>query len=418
MTSPIGRPARQVFSGWRIVGLATLTGALTGPGQTIGVSVFIDHFIADLGATRSQVSTAYLVGTMSAATLLPFVGRSIDRVGVRRAMTLIGAAFAVALTAMAGVRGLVSLTIGFVGIRLLGQGALTLASTVAVTHWFERRRGAVLGVFNTGVAVLMSLVPVGLSGLIAVVDWRRTWLIAAAVVAVTVVPIARFGMIDRPADVGQRPDGDDVQVAATPRVGSSVSRSQAVRTYRFWVLAFSMGAVSMLVTALNFHQISLLGDAGLSVTEAAAMFLPQTIGAAVAGVLFGYLADRLSGRLLIIGAMAVLATALLLAADLSTGWMIGLYAVLLGAAGGGSRSVGSTLLPRWFGLGHIGAIHGVATLIGVAASSLGPVALSLARDNRGGYGPAAVAFIAIPMVAALAATGLGRMATGSDAGTS
>ena len=56
------------FFGWRIVGLASITGAMTGPGQTIGVSVFIDHFIGDLGVSRSEVSTTYLIGTLASST--------------------------------------------------------------------------------------------------------------------------------------------------------------------------------------------------------------------------------------------------------------------------------------------------------------------------------------------------------------
>ena len=32
---------------------------LTGPGQTIGVSVFIDSFVEDLSLTRTEVSTVY-----------------------------------------------------------------------------------------------------------------------------------------------------------------------------------------------------------------------------------------------------------------------------------------------------------------------------------------------------------------------
>ena len=59
--------------GYGILGLATITSVLTGPGQTIGVSVFIDHFVTDLGLSRSQVSTAYLIGTLSGAALLPRV---------------------------------------------------------------------------------------------------------------------------------------------------------------------------------------------------------------------------------------------------------------------------------------------------------------------------------------------------------
>ena len=37
----------------------------------------------------------------------------------------------------------------------------------------------------------------------------------------------------------------------------------------------------MLVTALNFHQIALLGESGFTETEAAIMFLPQVLGSSV-----------------------------------------------------------------------------------------------------------------------------------------
>ena len=44
---------------------AVLAAGLTGPGQTIGVSVFIDHFVEDLALSRPLVSTAYLIGTLT-----------------------------------------------------------------------------------------------------------------------------------------------------------------------------------------------------------------------------------------------------------------------------------------------------------------------------------------------------------------
>jgi len=404
-TNRLEPSARKAFAGWRILGLTIITGAMTGPGQTIGVSVFVDHFIADLGLTRSEVSTAYLIGTTLAALGLPLVGQRIDRYGSRRAMTIIGSAFGVALVAMAGVQGFVTLAIGFVAIRLLGQGSLTLVSTVAVTHWFERRRGTVLGVFSTGISVLMALVPVGLSVAIEAFDWRIGWIVAAVAVWLVVVPIARFGIIDTPATVGQQPDGielssDDAETVATR---AAHTRGEALRTGKFWILVAASASVGMLSTALNFHQISLLGDAGLTPTEAAVMFLPQTIGAAVAGLLFGYLADRLTGRSLIPMAMALLATSLLLASALTPGPVIVLYAVSLGAAGGASRSVGATLMPRWFGTRHIGAIQGAATFMMVASTALGPVAFSLARDVAGNYDAAARWFALIPAAAGVAA---------------
>lgn len=394
------------FYGWRILGLAIITGGLTGPGQTIGVSVFVDQFISDLGMSRSEVSTAYLIGTLIAALGLPLIGRRVDRVGVRRAMTVIGVAFGVALVGMAGVQGFVTLAIGFVAIRLLGQGSLMLVSTVAVTLWFEKRRGTVLGIFTTGTAIVMALVPVGLSLVIEGYGWRVAWLTSAVMIWLVVVPIARFGMIDRPSDIGQVPDGPNPKKMKPSKEQTRVSatRTEALRTKRFWSLLAASATVGMLVTALNFHQISLLADAGLTATEAAVMFLPQVIGAAAAGLLFGYLSDRLTGRELIPMAMGLLIISLVLAASLTPGVAVVLYAVSLGAAGGAIRSVSATLLPRWFGVRHIGEIQGTASFIDVASTAVGPVVFALARDATGGYGGAATWFIIMPLLAGIVAT--------------
>lgn len=408
---------RRSFYGWRILTLAIITGGLTGPGQTIGVSVFVDEFIGDLGMTRSGVSTAYLIGTLVAALGLPRIGSQIDRVGVRRAMTAIGIGFGFALIGMAGVQGFITLVVGFFAIRLFGQGALMMVSTVSVTLWFQKRRGTALGILATGTAVVMAIVPVLLSLAISNWGWRTAWLATAVVIWVVVVPIARRGMIDRPSDVGQTPDGPHpVKIEASKeQVATSSTRSEAIRTKRFWVLLAASATVGMLSTALNFHQISLLTDAGLTTTEAALMFLPQVVGASAAGLLFGFLSDRLTGRWLIPMTMALLLVSLVMAGNLTPGVTIVLYAVSLGAAGGATRSVTATLLPRWFGVGHIGEIQGVAGFINVSSTALGPVAFALARSATGGYGGAALWFALMPLVAGLAATTVRPITSNADA---
>ena len=77
--------------------------------------------------------------------------------------------------------------------------------------------------------------------------------------------------------------------------------------------------------------------------------------------------------------------------------------MVLGAAAGSQWPLVSTILPRWYGLGHIGSIQGISSLLTVAASAAGPVALSLASDSIGGYGPGAWVLLAIPLVIGVAA---------------
>jgi hypothetical protein len=80
--------------------LAAFALGMSGPGQTAGVSVFVDPMMTSLDLTRSQVSTAYLVGTLGGALAMPRVGRLIDDRGARLTMAIVGGAFGTVLAAM------------------------------------------------------------------------------------------------------------------------------------------------------------------------------------------------------------------------------------------------------------------------------------------------------------------------------
>ncbi len=391
---------RRPRRGWLVLGCAILTAGLTGPGQTIGVSVFIDHLVDDLSLSRSQVSAAYLVGTLAGASMLPTVGKLIDRYGVRIAQVVIGLLFGVALVNMSLVNGLVWLAIGFGGIRFLGQGSLSLVSTVTVQIRFDRSRGLAVGIFTTATAGLMAMVPVVLSVVINAWGWRVAWVVAAVAVVVLVVPIAWFGLRDLPR-------GRSAGRGTTPSAGS-YDRAGAVRTASFWMLVAVTGAAGMMSTALNFHQIDLLGDAGLSETAAAALFIPQVVGSSVAGLTIGYVGDRLGTRFLPAISMGLLLGAQLLAAVAAPGVIVIVYAVVLGAAGGSVRTAATTLQPQWFGIGHLGSIQGALTLFGVGASAVGPVVLTLAEEATGSYPPALVVLGLVPLGALLFALGPNR----------
>ena len=175
-TSLIPAPHKG-FYGWRMVVFAAIVLAMTGPGQTYGVSVFVNPMIEDLGISRTQMSTAYLIGTLIGALALPWIGQAIDRFGVRRTMAIIGATFGAMLIAMSLVANIVGLTAGFVGIRMMGQGAMNLTATTAVALWFTRKRGFAMGIVAAAGGVGMTLIPLATEGLIADLGWRNVWII-------------------------------------------------------------------------------------------------------------------------------------------------------------------------------------------------------------------------------------------------
>ncbi|WP_460444206.1 MFS transporter, partial [Amycolatopsis cihanbeyliensis] len=113
----------------RVVAAASVALALTAPGQTAAVSVFVDPLIRDLGVSRSAVSTAYLIGSLTGAFVMPVLGRLIDRYGPRRVMATIALCFGAVLMVSTAASEITGLTAAFIGIRVGGQGALNLVAT-------------------------------------------------------------------------------------------------------------------------------------------------------------------------------------------------------------------------------------------------------------------------------------------------
>lgn len=390
------------FYGWRIVVFAAIALALTGPGQTYGVSVFVDPMIEDLGISRTQMTTAYLIGTLVGALALPWIGQAIDRFGVRRTMAIIGALFGGLLIGMSLVSNIVGLTAGFIGIRMMGQGALNLTATTAVALWFTRKRGLAMGIVAAAGGVGMTLIPLLSERLIVDIGWRNTWLVEGLAVWVIVLPIALLGIRNRPSDVGQHVDGDSAADAPPAEVWG-VTRKEALRSSFFWLVTVAVATISTITTAVVFHQIDLLGSRGLTPTEAAANFLPQTVATLIATLGIGALADRVSPRIVLITSMAMMAGGLLLATAVTPGLLAIAFGMLIGAAGGAMRVVEATELPRYFGTLHIGAIRGVVTSVGIAGAAVGPVLFSLGHDVTGNYTAVLLASVALPVLVAFGA---------------
>jgi MFS family permease len=386
-------------SPWVVLSAAVSLQALTGPGQTVGVSVFVDHLVADLELSRSVVSAAYLVGTLAGGASMPAAGRLIDRRGLRWAATWFGAAFGGMLVAMGGVTGFITLLIGFAGTRALGQGALTLTASTTVAVWFERRRGVAMGVMTAVGGALMALVPVAAAASITAVGWRTTWVLLGLVVWVLILPVARLGIADPrlPVAVDDAVDSD-----VEPQAESS-STAQVLRDPMFWVMTAAVSLAALIGTGLMFHHIALLSGRGLTTTEAAANFVPQTVAGAFAALGAGRLADRLSGRVTLPAAMALLAAAPLAAQVARPGITAVVYAVLLGAAATSMRTIEATLVPRWYGTASIGEIRGIVLAATVAASAVGPLALAVVHDALDTYTPVLWAFTVAPGLLALAA---------------
>lgn len=391
---------------WVVLAVALVTTAMTLPGQTAGVSVFLDAIVADLGASRSTVSLLYMLGTLTGSAALPFVGRFIDARGPRVAVTAIALGFALACAFMSQVGGLAMLAVAFVAIRGLGQGSLSLVSVHEVNLWFVKRRGLAVGIAGLGMSVATAFVPPLLEQLQQAVGWRTAYLTLAAVVATVALPLGVTFFRDRPERYGRLPDGGWTSPATPPAPTKVEEPSWTAREARgtaaFWSVCLASMSVAAWTTGLIFHHYDLLAARGLDRAAASVTFVPLGLVAAAANLAVGALLDRVAPRFVIATMMVGQAAAALLcvAVTADSTW---LYGAVLGATMGANGAVSGTVYAQYFGRRHLGAIKGFASTMTVAGSALGPLVLAVGNDLFAGYAVILAIVAIVPLAQAVVA---------------
>jgi MFS transporter, OFA family, oxalate/formate antiporter len=393
------------FFGWVILGTATLGVMMTAPGQTFGVSAFLDQIIADLGMSRSTVSLLYSLGTLAGAGAMPFVGRWIDLYGPRAAVTVIAALFALACIGMSRVSGPVTLLLGFLAIRCLGQGALGLVSIHTVNLWFVRRRGLAVGMLGVGMAATNAVLPLFINFLIAEFGWRTAYALLGLLVAGTILPAGYAFFRDRPERFGLRPDG---RASADDAAGERAAEedwtlAEARRSPMFWLLIGGGVLPSALGTGLIFHHFSIMEQNGLDRLAAATVFVPMAGVAAAAHFCSGMLLDRLQPRMIMSAALLLLAIVLVASTRVTSGAGAWLYGGGLGLMQGMQGALAGMVWAYYFGRRHHGAIKGFAFMVLVGGSALGPLPFAWGMEAVGHYGPVLTASALLPLIVAIVA---------------
>lgn len=385
------------YYGWLIWVFSTLGVLCSIPGQTMGMAVFTDHLIEALHLSRTQLSMAYLVGTVASSLFLTRAGRWYDQLGGRVTVSLASGGLAVmilfisvtdSLAASFGGSALISfilITLGYFGVRFLGQGVLTSSSINVLLVWFEQRRGLMSSARGVFVSFGFSIAPLALAGLIALGGWHEA-LWSLAIICLVFAGLAFIFLRDNPESCGVLVDGhthEDQVPAANNQ--PSATLAQARRTPIFWLATLSLGMHSMLGTAVTFHVVSVFAEAGRSQTEAFAYFLPTAIFATVTNLMCGWLADNRSLKLFMIIMLSGFVIAAMGLLNLQHDWGYAALVVGFGVGGGIWSLVSNLVFIRNFGPLHLGEITGLCSSIMVFASAIGPALFSLGFDYFGSY---------------------------------
>ena len=300
----IERISKRIYYGWLIVAASGGT-EFANAASAIGIlTIFVNPFTEEFGWSRTEISAVTSLGAILGASMAPFSGRLVDRIGSRWVLTLGGALVALACVYLASIHTLLGFYVGFTIVRISDQGLIKIGAAPTVGKWFQRYRGrAIALVFFSGSAGIMVMAPV-VQLAISAWGWRAAWLLLAAVMAVLGV-VPSFALIRRqPEDHGLVLDGSPGSVAADT---SAVNRDenanrwtlrQVVATPSFWRILVALFLASTAGSGVTLHLVPHLTQQGLSVGKAVGVISVMSTASAAGILVLGFLAERLPPRLL------------------------------------------------------------------------------------------------------------------------
>jgi OFA family oxalate/formate antiporter-like MFS transporter len=370
------------FYGWLMLPVAMLAFMATSPGQTFGVSIFNNSFREAIGLSHSQLTGAYMAGTLLASLPQSYIGAIMDRFGIRRTMTIVVFLFGSVCILASQVSSLLTLFLVFLFLRMLGQGALSLMSINTLAMWFDVRLGTVSGIMSAGMAGAVAIAPALILWLINTFAWRWAYAILGFGVWILILPLLLFVYRNRPEDIGQHSDGIAPGVDRKNDVSTQYQYMlrEALRTRAYWILTATFAIWAMIATGITFNIVPLLETRGLTATDAAATFTTTAIALAIFQFTGGWLADRLPLNILASISMAALSASVWVLMRAETVLLAHTYAALLGMGQGLLGAVGNTIWMRYYGRTNLGKIRGSTWTAVVAGSSMGPFIMGATFD--------------------------------------
>ncbi len=402
--TPFGR--LPFYYGWVILAAGALGIVASIPGQTMGVSVFTDHLIAALQVSRVGISTAYMVGTLLSALLIPYAGKLFDRIGAR--LTAAISAFALGLFLLflafsgrlssvlisTGIPvfpvGIALAVMGFFGIRFFGQGVLTLASRGMVVRWFSSRRGLATGFLGVATAFGFSYAPRPLQALIDRFGWSGALIALGAFLIVVFVPFIILFFRNDPAVIGIGIEEGlslrQQRVHAGHEAEVDLRAAEARCDIRYWILILALGFWALFNTGFTFHIISIFAEVGTGTQEALKIFLPISVISVASRFIASWLSDRIDLKYIVyLLTLFMVISGMALQLLGNNPFIRYLIIMGLGITGGLFGVLNMVSWPKLFGLRYVGEVSGYAMAFVVAGSAIGPWLFSLSFRLTGGY---------------------------------
>ena len=371
--APFGNP-------WWVVAGSTISLSLAnGPVMFFTFGLFLTALTTEFGWQRGTVSLSLLIGYILGGAVSPFVGRLVDRYGVRPVAIAFAVLFALSIASLSLTTSSVTVFLTLSALAgFFGGGHAPIPYAKVVSAWFDEKRGLALGIAMTGTGIGGALLPQFTRRMMDAYGWRGAYVGLGALTLAIAVPAIAL-LVREPPNLRQQTRS--ASAAALP----GVSVGDAVRSFRMWTIGIAAFLVVTTVNGTIGHFVPILNDRGISPQIAAATLSAVGLSTIAGRIIAGYLLDRLFAPYVaaVVFLLPIISLTLLGAGTTGNGPL--LAAITLGVSLGAEVDLVGFLVSRYFGLRTFGEIYGYLFGIFTFGTGLGQYLMGLSYDFTHSY---------------------------------
>lgn len=347
-------------------------------GQTFLISLFVPFFLANFNLSNTGFGSLYSLATLSSALTLPWFGKWIDHLPLKRFSLLVATGLMLAAFTVSISWHVTVLFAGLLMLRLAGQGLSGHTAQTAMAKFFNLQRGKALSIANLGYPLGEAVLPLIVTAMIPLLTWRGAWGGISLGIGILLIPF----LLKVLSDTNQTPVANqpyEKQNEETPDVGSY---SMVFTDKRFYLLLPAVLLPAFWVTGLFLYQIIIAEQLGWSAALIASAFIAHALARVLSSLSVGPAIDAFSARQLFPYHLIPIGLGFLVAVFHPGGWSAFLYMFLLGMTLGVSGNIKTALWAEMYGTESVGTIRSLFSALMVFSTALSPFLMGWLIDNQ------------------------------------
>jgi len=287
---------------------------------------------------------------------------------------------------------------------------------IIVSHWYRRNRGMAMGIVYVGVGLVGAAGPWLIKPVTEQYSFRTALLVVGCVMFLA-WPFALFVLKDRPAEIGQFPDGA-LEPTHDQRIEAR-SFSYLLRQWPFWLLLIGSLCSIGSIGAINQHMKLVLQDQGFTdqtLRDAAWSEATRWIlWSSIAGrLLIGRFADVFPMKHVMTVTYVVVAASIPLLLSVHPSGSPHLFAIVFGFAMGADYMLIPLMAAKQFGVNSLARSMAIILPVNTIGQTWVPAGVSWLRESFGSYTVPMVMVLGVALIGAISIMLLPRDTIGSN----